>query len=286
MIIDWKNTDVSIAMFGKYRWKRGLANDGTWTGYVTDNHLWVPISGQGQVHTHEGTQPFQKGRVFWFKPGFCYRATQNPARPMHFYAIHFDLLNSHGRVVEQNIPLPPDVIEHIDYRYIQTLFEHILSIGSFALGMSGSIMSENDYRHEKCLHLLKLILIKLDENCTEPENQEIAYDSLESEMAKITYQMQHDPTYRPNVNEIAKQLGVSASSFCHLFKRRYLKSPNQLSIRWRITHASRLLEETTLSVKEIAKLTGYNSLHLFGRQFKKWTEYTPLQYRKHKLARS
>ena len=78
---------------------------------------------------------------------------------------------------------------------------------------------------------------------------------------------------------VAKEIGVSPSSFCQLYKRRFHMSPVQSSIHWRLVHATRLLEETSLSTKEISNLLGYHSLHLFGRQFVKKYNLTPKQYR-------
>ena len=48
----------------------------------------------------------------------------------------------------------------------------------------------------------------------------------------------------------------------------------------RVKKAQSLLETTTLSVSEIASLTGFESITYLGRVFKKYQHVTPAQYRK------
>lgn len=285
MLIDWKNTRINISSFGKYQWRKNVTSDRSWTGYVTDNHIWLPYCGKGQINTHHGKKDALKGTLFWFKPGFCYRATQDPKDPLGIYGVHFDLINENGRLLDQKIALPPEYLTDIDYKYLNTLFEKLVTTG-FQIKTreksEGAIMSENDYRHEKSINILKLILIKIDETASKQNQQQNDDLSWDDPVTHMAYKIQHDPTYRPEINKIAKEMGISPSSFSQLYKRRFHKSPTTSSIHWRLVHATRLLNETSLSIKEIASLVGYKSLHLFGRQFKKKTGVTPLQYRKNK----
>ena len=51
-------------------------------------------------------------------------------------------------------------------------------------------------------------------------------------------------------------------------------------IQFRLRKAAELLQHSTLPVLEIATQSGFNNLSNFNRQFKKYYQITPSQYRK------
>lgn len=51
-------------------------------------------------------------------------------------------------------------------------------------------------------------------------------------------------------------------------------------IQFRLRKAAELLQHSTLPVLEIAAQSGFNNLSNFNRQFKKYYQLTPSQYRK------
>jgi len=57
-------------------------------------------------------------------------------------------------------------------------------------------------------------------------------------------------------------------------------SPQQFLLKFRITKASELLMNTTLSINTIAHSCGYTDPLAFSKTFKKVTGLTPTQYRK------
>ena len=71
----------------------------------------------------------------------------------------------------------------------------------------------------------------------------------------ITYMLRHlDESLQ--VATLAAQANISASHFFALFKRRIGCAPIDYFIRLRMQHACRLLDETVLSVKEVAATLG------------------------------
>ena len=64
------------------------------------------------------------------------------------------------------------------------------------------------------------------------------------------------------------------------FKKALDHSPIEYINKYRIKQALSLLEKTDLSVMEICLECGYNNLGNFLREFRKYTNTTPLQYRK------
>jgi AraC-like DNA-binding protein len=81
------------------------------------------------------------------------------------------------------------------------------------------------------------------------------------------------------VATLAAQANISASHFFALFKRQTGCAPIDCFIRLRMQHACRLLDETVLSVKEVAATLGYDDPFYFSRIFKSVNRVAPSEYR-------
>jgi len=85
---------------------------------------------------------------------------------------------------------------------------------------------------------------------------------------------------RLTLEEIAGAAGVSNSRLAHLFKRKMGVPVMGYLQNLRIQYAKTLLLESAYNVSEIAQLSGYSSVHLFSRRFKKLVFIPPSQYAK------
>jgi transcriptional regulator GlxA family with amidase domain len=84
---------------------------------------------------------------------------------------------------------------------------------------------------------------------------------------------------RITVGELARSVGLSNSRFSHLFKHQYGMPPAKYLRTLRLEKASRLLETTLLSIKEIAGQVGYYDGYHFSRDFKRAMGLTPSEFR-------
>lgn len=82
------------------------------------------------------------------------------------------------------------------------------------------------------------------------------------------------------IRDLAKEVCMNEQYFCRFFKKAIGRSPIEYLNEYRIKQSLRLLEETDLSITEICLECGYNNLGNFLREFRKYTDTTPLQYRK------
>ena len=94
----------------------------------------------------------------------------------------------------------------------------------------------------------------------------------------ITYMLRHldEPL---QVATLAARANISPSHFFALFKRQIGCAPIDCFIRLRMQHACRLLDETELSVKEVAATLGYDDPFYFSRIFKSVNRVAPSEYR-------
>lgn len=79
---------------------------------------------------------------------------------------------------------------------------------------------------------------------------------------------------------ISRALHCNAQYLGKLYRRSFGESVAEAVNRQRITMARRLLISTTRTVKEIAYECGYNDLAYFRRQFRKYGNMTPRQFRR------
>jgi AraC-like DNA-binding protein len=102
---------------------------------------------------------------------------------------------------------------------------------------------------------------------------------------KALVKMQSDLECGVNAKALARELNVSYSSFRHTFQKHTGSSPHQYLLELRLVRARNLLTQTTLSVKEIAQLAGFEDEHYFFRFFKMKTGLTAGEWRSRSLPR-
>lgn len=83
------------------------------------------------------------------------------------------------------------------------------------------------------------------------------------------------------IRDLAGLIGMNEQYFCRFFKKAIGRSPMEYVNEYRIKKAIHYLKESDLTVTEICLECGYNNLGNFLREFRKHTDTTPLQYRRH-----
>lgn len=82
------------------------------------------------------------------------------------------------------------------------------------------------------------------------------------------------------LKELADLVNMTEQSFSRFFKKMMGRSFFTFLNEYRINMASRMLVDTDKSVSEIGFQCGFDSLPFFYKQFKKYKNISPLQYRK------
>ena len=82
-----------------------------------------------------------------------------------------------------------------------------------------------------------------------------------------------------SLRDVAKAVGYSPAYLTDLVRRETGQTVNQWIIEYRLTKASSLLLETDQSVSQIAEIVGYQNIHYFFRQFRRYHGTTPKVWR-------
>ncbi len=166
----------------------------------------------------------------------------------------------------ENMGIPMSTpITGFDVKKIDALFELLLDENYFG-------------GKKKDLYIrlfMQTILEKISESVHEVVNKQDGFQ-------QIHQQIWIHPEYDWNVEEAAASLNFSKSHFQNMYKSMIGESFRNDVINCRINRACTLLEETNMTVTQIATVCGYSSDNYFVRQFKQITEMTPMQYRKEK----
>ena len=82
------------------------------------------------------------------------------------------------------------------------------------------------------------------------------------------------------ISEVAEHVRTSRRQLERLFNKYVLMTPNQFYFDLRVSRAHALLNETNMSVTEIAMATGFNSTPQLTKRFKKKFGVSPQMFRK------
>jgi len=82
-----------------------------------------------------------------------------------------------------------------------------------------------------------------------------------------------------NYEEIAKEVGMSQSAFCHYFKKLTGRTLSDFVREVRLGHARKLLIETDEGIAQVAYASGYESLSNFNQHFRAVVGASPNEYR-------
>ena len=83
-----------------------------------------------------------------------------------------------------------------------------------------------------------------------------------------------------SLDEIADKVSMTVPAFCRYFKKSTGKTFTQLVNEYRVVHATKLLNESQMSVADVCFECGFNNFSHFNKQFNEITGKSASQYRK------
>ena len=83
-----------------------------------------------------------------------------------------------------------------------------------------------------------------------------------------------------SLSDMASVANMGVTTLCNFFKEHYRVTFVEYLNTVRVGHACKLLSEKDINVVEVAYECGFNNLANFNRQFKKFKQMTPSEYRK------
>lgn len=229
-----------------------------WRVDLVDYDLWLAVAGSGRFLLNGRRHDVGPGTLFWLRPGDEGFATQDPDDPLVVIYAHFSFHRSgsrHAELLEDNA-LPARHIPLQDSARIESLLARIVR-----LQQQPSPLGAVEARA-----LLQLAIVEAYRQ--HAVDRGVANVQPDPRLALVLHQIHCNPAARLTLPEAARLANLSPDHFSRLFTSYVGTSFRQYGVDVRLERARHLLEETTLTVGEIALSLGYEDVFLFSRQCK------------------
>jgi len=225
--------------------------------------LFYVWSGEGELVLNGKPYKIEKGHCFLFKPGDETTATHNPQNPLILTYIHFDVTET-----PQLIPSSHRVIENtISFEALLTQYVRLFLIKAYGAEAEAKLT-------------LKQLMIRLLRGEQEKREQlEDTSNNLFETIREIANYIRLHPGKWHTIESLAARANLSERYFSQKFKEIIGQTVKSYIVYSRIKRAEHLLYYTGMTVTETASALGYNDLHFFSRQFKKYTGKNPSEIR-------
>ena len=92
--------------------------------------------------------------------------------------------------------------------------------------------------------------------------------------------LQDNMSKHSHISDLSANIGMNKRTLNRRFKSATGQSPGEYLNEVRMSFACELLQNTDLSILEVASFSGYNNQSWFSSRFKKWSGSSPSEYRK------
>lgn len=214
------------------------------------------VNGEFSIESGAGKLFVRAGDVAAVPSWFDRRLGFNSGLADHLY-VRIDAVEKYPHI---------DRIEVRKALYSEELLSYVRQIQQ----SDNSFSDSAEYRY----HLFSLIQLLLRREMWHNENK--AFGKLDQLFRTLNSSHRQVHT----VAGLARNMGVSVSSFYKICMEHYGKSPSRIISELNMRKASELLSCTDLSIEHISGQLGYANQFAFSKAFKKAMKIPPLQYRR------
>jgi AraC-like DNA-binding protein len=224
------------------------------------------------------------GDLVLLRPGDTHSSRSGNGEPFTYFCIHFDiddkLLISLLSRLDQVLFTAGSTIAH----KLGPILSKLVEISG---STPGDITMSQRMRLQSAVFELFAQLweaFSIEANMSSPgtyEKIELAHQ-IRSRLQGLVYQqfqleVPYDSHY--GIDDIASELGISASHCYRVFRQVFGISPRVFLSQQMLHEAKVLLDDPSMSVSQISGILGYRDIAHFSRQFKRWHGTSPREYR-------
>ena len=222
--------------------------------------------GSGKLETQRSQHSVKAGDLLLLLPGTWYHYQPDPAAGWDETWFKFDGPLARKLLKRQDLTSTGPVLQIGLDREVTTLFDEMVSLAQEEPEGFELLLAS------KAIGVFTRLLIG-------NQGRKPGEDHLETIIRDAKKRLLEDGG-RIRLQDLARELGVSYSTFRRAFKDRTRVSPHQFQLQSRIHQSCVLLTETRLAVKEISDRQGFETVSYFSQIFKRKTGWSPQDYRK------
>ncbi|MDQ8203306.1 AraC family transcriptional regulator [Pelagicoccus sp. SDUM812003] len=233
---------------------------------LPDHALLLILGGRGEIHIDQGTHPLRQGVCFFIRPGAHVEAQQNPSYPLFLFIARFDLLDEH------ETQRPPDLSEEpADSLFIRNT-RSLETLAEIIAGRSTNRPCDDPLTEDALNMLIRLLVEEASRHSGHFDAR--AYEALRA--------IENDLARKWTIKELAQEAELSPSSFARAFRNMMNEPPIQYLIRRRMEESKRQIQQSSLSIEEIAINLGYNDVSFFRELFTRRIGHSPESFRENR----
>lgn len=234
---------------------------------MRDYDIWYVASGSGTITINGQMYPITSGSCFLLGPGDQVAAEQQPEDRLTVLFIHFHTLPHESDLLAGW----PRHIQVQDTNWFEIVLNRLLLLDD-------APQSDNENKEFEAMLRAALCILARDATSSKHSQQ------IPLGIRHVIRIIRENASSPPSHSELAQIAGLSQRYLNILFKRYTSLSVKTFIAKARIERASQLLEESALSIGQVAQALGYSDIYSFSKQFKKFTGVSPSQYRTTKAA--
>ena len=232
---------------------------------LSDYLLWWVMDGAGSMRLGNRVWDLTAGSSFVFAPGEKPHGRQDPSRRLVVYGMHFAVVDGRGERVALRAEIAPSQGHVIrDTAFFSALSRRCDT--SFRRGDACGVVQSRLYLKAMVLHVWEESL------CPAPSAVDQALDD-------IVRTLQQEPSRRWTVDALAQRAYLSRAQFTRRFHAVTGQPPARYMIHARLERARQLMQDTTMTVEQIADALGYTDVAFFSRQCKRYLGHPPSAFR-------
>jgi AraC-like DNA-binding protein len=241
------------------------SGDGFWSHMHSDQsemHLFV--GGSGKYYNEELSLAISYGMLTYSKPYQRHYCTAGGNEKINFYYLGF-CFDRDDLQLQQSI-------DALFERHGSLVLER--SVCSQFAQIVQKSKTENEHIVKSSQYLLLSLLHEI------AAHGDRYYSGQDGDLASLMLDMLHNNTYKKiNLDDIARKMGFDKSYLIKIFKQKYQITPIKYLLKLKIDAAAYMLENSNLSIKEIAYRLKFYDEYYFSRKFKELKKLSPKEYR-------
>ncbi len=225
------------------------------------------LKGKGIFQVGDKTYSLQKGQGFLICPGAVTYYEADSQDPWHYIWVGFNGLKAESYLTQARLNQENPIFSGGEDDFIRVCCWDILEARHL-----------NKAREVRMLGYLYLFLSHLIELRKEMTSLRPIENRKEEYIRRSIEYIEKNYSRKLTIQDLAKQVLLDRSYLCSLFKEVLQRSPQAFLIDYRIAKACELMENTSLSIGDIARSVGYEDPLLFSKMFRKIKKMTPSEY--------